>query len=180
MGFDIHGLDPVMREISEDKYPTYTKYSKLEFKKRIDLFKTDSKLEDKYLDEYRLREKENCGMYFRNNCWWWRPLWNYVCGSCEDILDDDDMNGGSFNDGHEITEEKASAIAKRLFKLIANGDAKGYEDYHRAESLKAQIENEGKGMGDEGYNWADSYPFDVDNVRHFATFCSESGGFTIC
>ena len=64
MGFDIHGLDAVMREISEDKYPIYTKYSNLEFKKRIDLFKTDSKLEDKYLEEWNLREKENCGIYF--------------------------------------------------------------------------------------------------------------------
>ena len=177
MGFDIHGINPV---IHDTKYPTFNKYSDMDWKEKNEIFKKDTKLEDKYFTESYKREEDNKGIYFRNNCWWWRPLWNYVCGSCEDILDDDDMNGGSFNDGYKITEEKASAIAKRLFKLIANGDAKGYEDYHRAESLKAQIENEGKDVGDDDYNWSNDYPFDVDNVRHFATFCSESGGFEIC
>ena len=185
MGFDIHGINPVMREISEDKYPTYTKYSKLEFKKRIDLFKTDSKLEDKYLEEWNLREKENCGIYFRNNCWWWRPLWNYVAESCDDILDSDDVEGGSWNDGYKISEAKASAIAKRLFELIDSGDTKGYEDFHKKQADESNANNErylangGKKYGD-GWDWADSYPFDVGNVRDFAKFCSESGGFEIC
>ena len=180
MGFDIHGINPVMREISEDKYPTYTKYSKLEFRDRIELFEADSKLEDKYNEEWNLREKENCGIYFRNNCWWWRPLWNYVCNSCLDIMDGDDMEGGGWNDGYEISEEKASAIAKRLFELINTGDAKGYEDYHAKTMKEAEENNKGKEMGDDGYDWNDSYPFSVDNVRNFAQFCSESGGFEIC
>tara|TARA_Y100000310_G_C20529152_1_gene737568 strand:- start:705 stop:905 length:201 start_codon:yes stop_codon:yes gene_type:complete len=28
-------------------------------------------------------------------------------------------------------------------------------------------------------NWAKSYPFDEDNVRRFANFCANSGGFEI-
>ncbi len=185
MGFDIYGTNPVMREINEDKYPTFNKYNKLEWKERTKLFKDNDKLEDKYWKEYNLREKENCGTYFRNNVWWWRPLWNYVCGSCEDILDEDDVNGGGWNDGHHITEEKASAIAKRLFELIDEGDTKGYEDYHKKQAdesnanNKRYLTNGGKKYGD-GWDWNDSYPFNVDNVREFAKFCSESGGFEIC
>ena len=180
MGFDIHGINPVMREISEDKYPTYHKYHKLNWGDRIELFRADSKQEEKYNEEWNLREEENCGIYFRNNCWWWRPLWNYVCGSCEDILDEDDVEGGSWNDGYKISEEKASAIAKRLFELINTGDTKGYEDYHLKTMKEAEENNKGKKMGDDGYDWNDSYPFSVDNVRNFAQFCSESGGFEIC
>ena len=29
-------------------------------------------------------------------------------------------------------------------------------------------------------DWEKSYPFSEDNVREFANFCANSGGFTIC
>ena len=177
MGFDIHGINPV---IHDTKYPTFNKYSDMDWKEKNEIFKKDTKLEDKYFTESYKREEDNKGIYFRNNCWWWRPLWSYVCHSCKDILDYDDIEGGGSNSGHIITEEKSSAIAKRLFELIASGDTKECEDSHRTCSEKAKIENEGLSYGDKGYNWADSYPFDVENVRNFATFCSESGGFSIC
>ena len=180
MGFDVYGTNPVMREINEDKYPVYNKYNKLEFEDRLELFKKDSKLQDKFWDEQTAREEENCGVYFRNNCWWWRPLWSYVCGSCEDILDEDDMEGGGWNDGYQISEAKASAIAKRLFELIDSGDTKGYEDHHKKTMEEAEENNKGKECGDDGYDWNNSYPFSVENVRSFAQFCSESGGFEIC
>ena len=185
MGFDIHGMNPVERVFDEEKYPTYNKYSNVDFNDRIKLFKDDEELESKYYDEMNARENENPGIYFRNNCWFWRPLWSYVCQRCDDILDGDDAEGGSWNDGYEISEEKASAIAKRLFELIDSGETKGYEDFHKQQANEADADNEryladgGEKYGD-GWNWADSYPFDVDNVRAFARFCSESGGFEIC
>ena len=40
----------------------------------------------------------NPDKYFRNNVWWWRPLWDYVCNTCYDILSEKDMNAGSYND----------------------------------------------------------------------------------
>ena len=95
-------------------------------------------------------------------------------------MDGDDMEGGGWNDGYKISEAKASAIAKRLFELIDSGDTKGYEDHHKKTMKEAEENNKGKKMGDDGYNWNDSYPFDVENVRNFAKFCSESGGFEIC
>ena len=60
------------------------------------------------------------------------------------------------------------------------GDTKGYEDYHDKTMKEANENNEGKKCGDEGYDWAGAYPFNVDNVRNFANFCAESGGFEIC
>jgi hypothetical protein len=29
-------------------------------------------------------------------------------------------------------------------------------------------------------NWEASYPFDEDNIKDFAIFCRQSGGFEIC
>ena len=185
MGFDVYGMNPVMREIDESKYALYNKYNPMEFSDRMEIFEDEEGLQDKFYTEMRTREEENPGIYFRNNVWWWRPLWNYVCNECDDMLGEDDCNAGNHNDGHHITEEQASAIAKRLFELIESGDTKGYEDFHKRKADEADADNEryiadgGKKYGD-GWNWADSYPFNVDNVRNFATFCAESGGFEIC
>ena len=30
-------------------------------------------------DLYGLAATSENGAYFRNNCWWWRPLWNFTC-----------------------------------------------------------------------------------------------------
>ena len=180
MGFDIHGVNPVMRAIDESKYKTFNKYNPMGFADRMEIFNDKEGLEKKFYTEMSEREEENPGIYFRNNCWWWRPLWSYVCTNCNDILDVDDEEGGGWNDGYCITEEKASAIAKRLFELIDSGETKGYEDFHKKKEAEAKENNKGKKCGDDGWDWADSYPFNVDNVRNFATFCAESGGFEIC
>tara|TARA_R100000808_G_scaffold22392_1_gene48695 strand:+ start:1241 stop:1798 length:558 start_codon:yes stop_codon:yes gene_type:complete len=185
MGYDVYGLNPAMREIDENKYKTYNKYKDMEYVERQKLFDGEQDLQRTYYDECWAREAENPGVYFRNNVWWWRPLWNYVCCECDDFLDGEDMRGGDSNDGHVITEDKACAIAKRLFQLIDDGEVKGYEDFHKQRASEANADNErlledgGEKYG-KGWNWAESYPFNVENVREFATFCSESGGFEIC
>lgn len=61
------------------------------------------------------------GAYFRNNVWWWRPLWQLVCSVCDDILTEDDMDSGTFNNGHLIQSDKATKMGNRLWKLLDNG-----------------------------------------------------------
>ena len=154
-------------------------------------------------DAYEKWQEENSGVYFRNNVWSWRPLWHFVTGVCDDILTEKDMAQGTWNDGHKITEAKADKIAKRLYSMIEKGEVKEYEEMYKEDlaSLE-QVECdicegtgyrqkppttgagdvecngcEGKGKKDD---WAKSYPFSEDNVRQFANFCMNSGGFTIC
>jgi hypothetical protein len=68
MGFDLYGMNPVMREVDEDKYPIYNKYVGMDWKEREEIFSQHKEeLENKYWDEYRLRETENPGIYFRSN-----------------------------------------------------------------------------------------------------------------
>ena len=170
MGFDIHGMNPVEREGTP--IPDFNgDYDSDEFKE--------------WCDAKNKHEELNPGTYFRNNVWWWRPLWAYVCEECHDVINDDDADGGGSNEGHAISEQKAVAIAKRLFELIEEGETGRFEDFHKKKAEEADADNErliadGGKKYDAGWNWADSYPFAVDNVRAFATFCSESGGFEIC
>lgn len=154
-------------------------------------------------DLFGCAPKAKGGEYFRNNVWWWRPLWAYVCDVCTDILTEEDRTGGAFNDGHVIGEAKARAIHSRLTQLLENGAVASYAE-RRARELAALPDEDcticaatGKrknppetGAGNEPCNgcsgtgkvppWDKHYPFDVDNVREFAAFLEECGGFEVC
>jgi len=196
MGFDLNGLNPKMNK-SADKYPTYKKYEDMNFSKRWKLFDTDEKLRDKYWEEKDKFQEDNPGIYFRNNCWWWRPLWQFVCERFDDILTEKDMKSGNYNDGHEISADKAMKIGVELTAMLESGRIKAYSDRYEAD-IKALPKvvcticngnNHGNrkkkdcnacdktGKRDD---WAASYPFDVENMKEFARFCLESGGFSIC
>ena len=154
MGFDIYGMNPQ----TDKTAPPQPSMKGGEW--------TDKEREqwEKY-EEWR----EEAGGYFRNTVWWWRPLWKFVCGVCDDILTDRDRNAGEFNDGHHINHKKATAIAERLFEMLDNGQVKEYEKEYR-KYIDSMPEDD----------WGKSYPFNIENVRAFATFCSKCGVFEIC
>ena len=112
MGFDLSGMNPNLTR-PQPKLPPMTERT------------------SKHWEQYFEWQDENCGTYFRNNVWWWRPLWHFVTGVCDDILTEKDMEQGTWNDGHKISKTKAGKIAKRLFKLIENGQVKEYEEGYK-------------------------------------------------
>ena len=120
-------------------------------------------------DAQQAWHKENPGVYFRNNVWWWRPLWAYVSNVCSDILKDIDIEYGSSNNGHFVSKAKSIKIGKRLDKLHKSGDIAAYEEEHK------RLLSE---MSDDDFQ--KSYPFSEDNVQSFAVFAKECGGFYIC
>jgi len=196
MGFDLHGMNP-KTNTTIDKYPTYKKYEGMNFSERWKLFDTDNKLRDKYWEEEDKFQEDNPGIHFRNNCWDWRPLWQFVWDRFDDILTEEDMKNGEDNSGHEIDKHKAMEIGVELTAMLESGRIKAYSDRYEAD-IKALPKvvcticngnNHGKrkkkdcnacnktGKRDD---WAASYPFYVENVEEFARFCLESGGFSIC
>ena len=106
--------------------------------------------------------------YFRNNVWYWRPLWAFIQLSCSDILSKEDINGGQYNDGYCITEDKAVAIATRILQMKEDGKVDAY-----VEEYKAEIEKTSKD------SWDRNYPIDSENIEAFANFSMHSGGFCI-
>ena len=65
-------------------------------------------------DLYGQQPKNENGKYFRNNVWWYRPLWQFIKDNCEDILNKKDIENGDNNSGHLISKSKANEIAERL------------------------------------------------------------------
>ena len=185
MGFDLSGMNPNLTR-PEPELPPMTE-------RTDDDWAAYSKWQD-----------ENSGVYFRNNVWGWKRLWNFVTKVCDDILTEKDIEGGCFNDGHRISKTKANRIAKRLHKMIKKGDVKAYEfarnrhldsleqvDCDLCESSGYRKEPPEAGAGTymkcnacKGTGKVDdfnkNYPFDEENVRQFANFCANSGGFEIC
>ena len=149
MGFDLSGMNPNTTR-PQPELPPFTE-------------RTDDDWGD-----YHKWQEENCGVYFRNNVWSWRPLWHFVSSVCGNILTDKDIGSGTYNDGHKICKTKANRIASRLFKLIRKGDVKAYESAYRRNQDSLNEDD-----------WDKSYPFSEDNVREFANFCLNSGGFEI-
>tara|TARA_R100001530_G_scaffold135152_1_gene111648 strand:+ start:73 stop:495 length:423 start_codon:yes stop_codon:yes gene_type:complete len=140
MGFDLQGKNPKMH--------------------------TDEPPEGCHFDDYSQWLNENPGVYFRNNVWWWRATWDYICDKCSDILSQKDVQGGNYNDGHYISGAKSLQIARRLDKLIKRGEVHAYELAY-AEWKDNQSEEV-------------PYPFYEENVKRFSLFARESGGFYIC
>ena len=170
MGMDVYGKKPKENK-SIEEFPTYKKFESMEFKKKWRTLDKNEKLKDQYFKEQHAYDKANCGRYFRNNCWWWRPLWNYCYAVADDIISQEVWNNGHCNDGAGLNSRNAKLLGKRLLATIDSGECVKYQ----ADYMQRCQED-----ADAGDKFGNSYPFDVDNVKSFANFCIESGGFEIC
>ena len=211
MGFDLNGLNPIINiKYSEEYNDIMNKYGKdgwLDWSMDI-----PDETKNKYFELKDQFQEENPGEYFRNNVWFWRPLWSFVCDNCSDFLTEKDMDKGNYNDCAKISKTKAVKIAKRLSKLIADGTVnelhrinalmraqakihndevkaemaritKECQDKHGKDLVPANFPKPYKSQWEKAYakeNWSASYPFDEDNIKDFAIFCQQSGGFKIC
>tara|TARA_Y100001963_G_C6616086_1_gene369367 strand:- start:112 stop:633 length:522 start_codon:yes stop_codon:yes gene_type:complete len=172
MGFDISGVNPKMHKTD---YPLLDKYSWDNYEcydtRQKDMEKNGEK--EAYWDQWEQRQEDNPGIYFRNSVWFWRPLWEFVCTHCDDILTREDIKSGCFNDHHEISADKAVKISVKLNTLLLDKTvdqySSAYEEYRK--NIAESDDKEQSFMG--------NYPFNKENIIKFAKFCEESGGFII-
>lgn len=65
--------------------------------------------------------KNETGEYFRNNVWWWRPLWDY----CEYVIKKHELGLNveypQSNDGDGLDEEGAKLLARALTIELESG-----------------------------------------------------------
>lgn len=170
------------------------------------------------MDVVGLDPMNKTGEYFRNNVWYWHPLWDFCDEIAADLIEDVDGTGHT-NSGFVVPDFKALDLGTRLKNALEDGTAKKWMD-ERNEYLASlprkvcqwcdgtgirtdevgvshgmvtkALEPEiailvgrevgycngcrGEGMVDD---FAMNYSFDLDNVREFANFCINSGGFEI-
>ena len=168
------------------------------------------------MDVMGLEPSSERGEYFRNNVWYWRPLWDYCLTVAPELCADVE---GHFNDGDGLDEEGALELAAILRRELKNGNTEKYKEAYYAELAliprqdcdlcnatgirsdevgiemgmpKKELSPEMQMLTGRTHGWCNAcdgegrradfrteYPFDVDNVREFAEFLAESGGFAI-
>ncbi len=173
MGFDLYGLNPKQNT----ETPTILNVDKPSWELEESERKSYWEAKDKYQDE-------NPGIYFATNVWGWRPIWEFVCNVCDNILTEKDIHGGQFNGGHKISKTKAIKIANKIKKLDKDNIIKDYEILTNKKVNAAKEWNETWQTAIQQdprlRDWTDAYPFNRDLILKFAKFCEQSGGFTIC
>lgn len=137
------------------------------------------------------------GEYFRNNVWWWHPLWEYCERLAPDLIPSD--NSGHYNDGWGLDGPTSLELASRLAAALQSGQVEQYaQDYARflaafpdepcsicSGTGKRTAEHTGtlpcNGCEGSGHrpHFARHYPFSAENAREFAAFLSDCGGFSI-
>ena len=169
------------------------------------------------MDVYGKAPLGSKGEYFRNNVWWWRPLWEY----CETVAPHltKDVSGHT-NDGDGLGKDGAEALGRILEISLSDGTCEAYKQAYYKELSELPNETcklcEGTGVRTDGVgkesgmdtkvlsddlasvlgrttgwcngcdgngwkpHWATHYPFSEENVKQFAEFLAESGGFEIC
>lgn len=160
------------------------------------------------MDVFGKNPTAEVGEYFRNNVWWWRPLWNY----CEDVAPEITQSvNGYTNDGDGLDEEGSLLLADILLNEIEAGNTKKYQeeyenylnslpdlpcDFCNGDPRGALVQpnfpeyeegvekfrfpcNKCEGRGSVR-PFETNYPFDVENVKEFANFLQSCGGFSIC
>lgn len=141
------------------------------------------------------------GEYFRNNVWWWHPLWHYCEQLAPDLIPGDNL--GHSNDGWGLNRRKSLKLAERLAAAIASGETDHYalaRKQHLASlppekcsicdgaGHRAEAPHTGPGLlhcnGCDGKGevpaFQTNYPFSTENVREFEAFLRACGGFRIC
>ena len=79
------------------------------------------------MDVIGVEPTSQTGEYFRNNVWWWRPLWDYCCEVSDEARS---VEYGQSNDGDGLDSDGAIALGKILLEEIESGATKEYEQYY--------------------------------------------------
>ena len=153
MGLHLSGVNPKMN-MEREELPVYDKYEKMDWSEKWKVLDKNQKERDKYWEENDKFQKANPGIYFRNNVWWWRPLWNYCGVVADDIIEPNmrmkefelDKEGetdwdnykwvsATWDDGHSnsgagLDGKNAKLLGNRLMETIADGTAIKYQAHH--------------------------------------------------
>lgn len=75
------------------------------------------------MDVYGKNATNEMGDYFRNNIWWWRPLWDYCCQEAPELCGGVQ---GHDNSGDGLDEAGSEELANILYEQLQNGNTNKY------------------------------------------------------
>ena len=166
MGMDVFGRNPKTRnEKPED----------------IDYVSASDEERIAYFDSLREWEEENPGVYFRANCWSWRPLHDLIYQLCGDLIDAKTMDSMSLNDGAGPNTHKVCTEMASRFEGWLEHNTEG----HSLELGCHVISGTGKfakreDMDNPEVKTETAYYIGDEHIKEFVNFLRECGGFSVC
>jgi len=155
------------------------------------------------MDVYGKQPTAEVGNYFRNNVWWWRPLWDYVEEVAPQLAER--VEHGHTNDGDGLDASESTELAAILTAEIDAGRTAQYAAGYTArmealpeepctycDATGTRSDEVGQKAGMVERKWCNAchgkgsrrpmdtwYEFSAENVREFRDFLVASGGFEI-
>jgi len=153
------------------------------------------------MDVYGKKPTAKVGEYFRNNVWWWHPLWDYCCHVDPTLIEK--VPHGHSNDGDGLNATDARQLSLKLQQEIDTGRALAYvEQYEKnRQAIPKQDctycdengERTWQQENGEPYtktcnacngtkkvdSWESHYPINLENIQEFTEFLQHCGGFKI-
>jgi hypothetical protein len=135
-----------------------------------------------------LKPTNKSGKYFLNTHHWWKPLSDFLFDKCGILFRPGEIESWYSVEGHSVDGRTAQRISDRLESLLEDGTVKRYEIELMIAYPPVQCGYcKGKGVypnGREciachGQGSSGQLNFSEENVRAFAKFCRNSGGFDV-
>lgn len=151
------------------------------------------------MDVFGNKPTSEVGSYFRNNVWYWHPLWDCVTHFVPDLAAK--VPNAHDNSGDGLNGKDSKRLGFILKQLIELGKIQEYIENFNKEKEQLPMEKcfcikknyvdtgtepepsqqcshcEGTGNMKNFNTW---YSIDVENVNAFADFLKDCGGFRIC
>ena len=84
------------------------------------------------MDVYGVKPKTSKGEYFRNNVWWWHPLWTYCCYTCPELANK--VESGHDNSGDGLDAVDSRRLGFIIQESITTGAAQEYVDLYNKDT----------------------------------------------
>jgi len=124
-----------------------------------------------------IKPKNDTGKEFRNNVWYWKPLWHLVANNTHE-LNDKDKQEGQFNNGHKIDGNAHKGIVETLRRLLRE---RPHDEVQRAlaQSQYIMIGDRKIIASELSIGFGLRHQFEWSNLELFLEFCENNEGFTI-
>ena len=164
MGMDVSGINPVLNVNSVEP-------DELE-----DYWQATDEEREAYWDAKNKYREENPGVYFRANCWSWRPIHDFMSEHAGHLYDEEIEQGMVYNDGAglpgEVCVEAANVMQVALDKMEG--------DVRTMDTPDFQLDNEtGKLVDRDDDTTHSPYGACKEHLQEWVTFVRNSGGFEV-
>ena len=128
-------------------------------------------------DVIGVKPKNDTGKDFRNNVWFWRPLWHLISNNTPDLSEEEKSNG-HFNNGYTFDGKSHKAVIETLKRLLHD---KPFDEVQKALSQSPYLMMGGRKIvvGELSFAFGMKHQFEWNNVEEFLSFCENNEGFTV-